>query len=224
MSDRQKREALIHAHEFRHATKQFDASKSIDQADFETILEVARLSPSSVGLEPWRFLVIENKALREKIKQTSWGAKDKVMDASRFVIILARTAADVRYDANYIKTHYLDTLGFKPERVSGIRQMLEHFQRDDFKLLDDPRYLTDWAKRQTYIPLANMMTVAAEMGIDSCPIEGFNELEINQLLGAEGLLDGGNFTVSVMVAFGYRVNVPYPKTRRPVTDVVQWVE
>jgi nitroreductase len=69
-----------------------------------------------------------------------------------------------------------------------------------------------------------MMTAAAQIGIDSCPIEGFNMEKMNKLLDDEGLLEDGHLSLSVMVAFGYRVNEPKPKTRRPYSDVVKWIE
>lgn len=68
-----------------------------------------------------------------------------------------------------------------------------------------------------------MMTAAAQIGINSCPIEGFNMKKMNQLLKEEGLLEDGHLGISVMVAFGYRAKEPYPKTRKEFDDVVKWV-
>lgn len=214
------KEEILDAFRFRHATKEFDPSKKISDEDFRFILETGRLSPSSFGMEPWRFLVIQNEQLRDKIKNSSWGAAGKLPDASHFVIILARTHLDTRHDAAYLKEQFKDV---PEERLSQLLGMIEEFQKHDFKLLDQKRFLDDWAMKQTYIPLANMMTAAAQIGIDSCPIEGFNIEKINHLLDEEGLLENGHFTISVMVAFGYRKKDPRPKTRRPVDDIVKWV-
>ena len=74
------------------------------------------------------------------------------------------------------------------------------------------------------VALGNMMTAAAQIGIDSCPIEGINVEKMNQLLAEEGLLKNGHFGISVMVAFGYRANDPRLKTRRPFDDIVKWIE
>lgn len=68
-----------------------------------------------------------------------------------------------------------------------------------------------------------MMTAAAQIGIDSCPIEGFNIEKMNRLLKEEGLLEDRHFSISVMAAFGYRTKDPRPKTRRPYDDVVKWI-
>ena len=71
-------ETIINAFNFRHATKEFDPEKKVSESDFHTILETGRLSPSSLGLEPWRFVVIENEDLKEKLKPYSWGAQKQL--------------------------------------------------------------------------------------------------------------------------------------------------
>ncbi|MDD9269705.1 NAD(P)H-dependent oxidoreductase [Paenibacillus sp. GCM10023248] len=216
------KEEILEVHHFRHATKQFDPSKTISDDDFKFILEVGRLSPSSFSSEPWRFVVVQNEQLRNKIKNASYGAASKLPEASHFVIILARTPLDMRYDSAYQKEQ--QSKAVPEERLARHLEIFEEFQRNDFKLLDHERFLTDWAIKQTYIPLANMMTAAAQIGIDSCPIEGFNIEKINQLLNEEELLEDGHFTISVMIAFGYRKKEPGPRIRLPFDDVVKWVK
>jgi len=218
------KQEILDAYQFRHATKEFDPDKKITDEDFRFILETGRLSPSSFGFEPWRFVVVQNTELREKIKNSSWGAYSKLPEASHFVIILARTKQDTIYNSEYLRDHLLNVSHFPEEHLDGFLSRVEEFQRDDFKLLDDDRHFYDWACKQTYVALGNMMTAAAQIGIDSCPIEGFNIEKMNQLLDAEGLLEDGHFSISVMVAFGYRVKEPRPKTRKPFDDVVKWVE
>ena len=77
--------------------------------------------------------------------------------------------------------------------------------------------------RENIIALANMMTTAAMVGIDSCPIEGFNQDNAEAVLNEAGLLEDGRFGLAVMVAFGYRVNSQPVKTRQAMEDVVRWV-
>lgn len=186
------------------------------------ILETARLSPSSFGTEPWKFLVIENPELLNKIKQSSWGAYTKIPAASHFVILLARTKLDTAYDSAYLKEQFTNVSKLPAEVIPKMIERIEEFQKEDFRL-DTDRSLFDWASKQTYIALGNMMTAAAQIGIDSCPIEGFHMEKMNQLLNKEGLLEDGHLGISVMVAFGYRAKDPYPKTRREFDDVVKWV-
>jgi nitroreductase len=219
----QRKQEILDAFHFRHATKQFDPDQKIPEDDFRFILETGRLSPSSFGFEPWRFLIIQDPKLRDKIKNTSWGAFTKLPEASHFVIFLARTKKDTKYDSEYLKDQLLNISKFPGEMLEKFLGRVEEFQREDFKLLDGDRPLYDWASKQTYIALANMMTAAAQIGIDSCPIEGFNIEKMNHLLAEEGLLEDGHFSISVMAAFGYRVEEPRPKTRRPFDDVIKWI-
>lgn len=216
-----KRQQILDRYYFRHATKGFDPSRKISKEDFRVILETARLSPSSFGMEPWHFIVVESDKLRKLIKEHAWGARGKVMEASHFVLILARTHEDVRFDSRYLKEHYTKELNYPKEVVANMRDVIENFQKNDFQLFEDMRYLDDWSMKQTYIPLSNMMSVAAELGIDSCPIEGFNRSTFDQLLGEEQLY-GDNMTLSVMVAFGYRKEPPREKKRRHLNDLITW--
>jgi nitroreductase len=218
------KEEILAAHQFRHATKEFDPNKKISDSDMRFILEIGRLSPSSFGTEPWRFVVVQNVELREKIKNTAWGAFGKLPQASHFVLILARTKFDTEYDSDYLFDHFTTYKKLPEEFMKKYLGRIEEFQKSDFNLLDGDCPLFDWACKQTYIALGNMMTAAAQIGIDSCPIEGFDMEKMNQLLSEEGLLEDGHFGLSVMVAFGNRVKEPNPKTRRPFDDVVKWIE
>jgi nitroreductase len=225
MSDKELlKKEILDAFQFRHATKEFDPDKKISDEDFRFILETGRLSPSSFGFEPWRFLVVQNPELREKIKHTAWGAFGKLPAASHFLVILARTKIDTKYDSDYLQNHFRNIKQMPEEHLAKYLQRIEEFQKVDFNLLDGERPLFDWASKQTYIALANMMTAAAEIGIDSCPIEGFDREKMNNLLDEEGLLENGHFSISMMAAFGYRVKDPSPKTRRPYEDIVKWIE
>ncbi|HJV45137.1 MAG TPA: NAD(P)H-dependent oxidoreductase [Bacillota bacterium] len=215
---------ILDAYLDRHATKEFDPNKKISDDDFRFILETGRLSPSSFGFEPWRFVVVQNPELREKVKHTAWGAFGKLPDASHFVILLARTILDTKYDSAYLQDHFRNVKHMPEENMARYLERIEGFQKNDFNLLDGERPLFDWASKQTYIALGNMMTAAAQIGIDSCPIEGFDIAKMNQLLDEEGLLENGHFGISVMAAFGYRVKSPSPKTRRPFDDVVKWIK
>ncbi|RLQ93786.1 NAD(P)H-dependent oxidoreductase [Falsibacillus albus] len=217
------KQEILDAYHFRHATKQFDPDKKVSDDDFHFIMETGRLSPSSFGFEPWRFVVIENPELREKIKNTAWGAYGKLPEASHFVVMLARTKLDTKYDSAYLQDHFKTVKSMPEEHLEKYLSRIEEFQKVDFDLLEGDRPLYDWACKQTYLALGNMMTAAAQIGIDSCPIEGFDIEKMNALLAEEGLLEDGHFSISVMVAFGYRVNEPNPKTRRPYDDIVKFV-
>ncbi|WP_017472915.1 NAD(P)H-dependent oxidoreductase [Amphibacillus jilinensis] len=215
---------IIDAFQFRHATKQFDPSKKISAEDFGFILETGRLSPSSIGLEPWKFLIVDNNDLKNELKQVAQGAQGQLDSASHFVIILARNIKDVKYDSDYLKDHYTNVKNFPAEWIDQAQQKYKTFQEVDMNLAESDRAFFDWSSKQCYIALANMMTAAAQIGIDSCPIEGFHYQKVTDLLDREGLLEDGHLGVAVMVAFGYRAQDPLPKTRKPIEDIVQWVK
>ncbi len=212
---------VLDAMRFRHACKVFDASRRIPDDQFQAILESARLSPSSYGFEPWKFLVVQNMALREKLRAVTWGAQRSLPTASHFVVILARTAKGMRYDADYI-WHIMRDIHHLPQAHLQKREALvRNFQESDFHLLDSDRLLFEWAARQTYIALGNMMTAAALLGIDSCPIEGFPVDAVNTIVREDCGVATEQMQVSCMVAFGYRSEAQPPKSRQPLEDIVE---
>lgn len=208
---------------FRHACKAFDGSKKISEADFRGILEIGRISPSSFGLEPWKFVVIQNEALREKLKGFTWGAQGQLPTASHFVIILARKKQGMLYGSDYVEHMMREVKRLPEDIVQRYRGFYEKFQKVDFKLLESDRSMFDWAVKQTYIAMANMMTGAASMGIDSCPIEGFDLEKTEAFLKDDLQIDTEAFGPAVMVAFGYRKDEPKrEKVRQELEAVTAW--
>lgn len=217
------KENILAAYQYRHATKEFDSSRKISAEDFSFILETGRLSPSSFGFEPWKFVVLQNPELREKLRPHAWGAQKQLPTASHFVLILARQPRDMAADSAYIQGMMQDVQKLPTEVAEGKLKFYDTFLKSDFGLAGNERAMFEWGARQTYLPLGNMMTAAALIGIDSCPIEGFDKAKTEQLLAAEGIMDPEHFGLSCMVAFGYRTGEPRPKTRRTVDQVVEWV-
>ncbi|KOY14125.1 NAD(P)H-dependent oxidoreductase [Paenibacillus xylanivorans] len=214
------KEQVILAFQYRHAAQTFDTTKKISEDDFNYILETGRLSPSSIGLEPWKFVVVQNPELRSKLKKVSPGAQGQLDTASHFLIILAQT--DVRYDSEYVLDQMKNVQNMPEEIVTYFSGVLKDVQ-EVRGLLGDERLLYEWSAKQTYIAMGNMMTAAALTGIDSCPIEGFDYAAVDQILEEEGLLQGGNLKASVMVAFGYRNEEPKrAKTRSNMDQIVSW--
>lgn len=219
----EKKEAILKAHAFRRAIKEFEVDQKISDEDFNFILEIGRMSPSSFGWEPWKFLVVQNMAIREKLMEPSWGAQRQLPSASHFVVLLARKAADMRPGSDYL-SYISKEVDHLPEEAEKVKlDFFGKFQQNEFDLTDD-RKLFDWAGKQVYIALANMMTAAAEIGIDSCPIEGFDQKKVEEILAEEGLVDTDHLGVAAMVAFGYRKeDSPFPQTRQSIENVVEWV-
>ena len=205
----------------RVSTRYYDPARKISAEDFAAILDFGRLSPSSVGSEPWKFLVIQNQGLREKIKPVAWGMQSSITEASHLVILLAKKHA--RYDTPFF-SELMDRRGFTPEQRAAALERYRSFQIHDIAIADDERALFDWASKQSYIALANMLTGAAMLGIDSCPIEGMNYAAVEHILAQAGLLDPAEYGVSVAATFGYRARDIQPKPRRDAAETVVWVE
>lgn len=214
-------QTILDAFQFRHACKTFDPARRISDDDFRFILETGRLSPSSFGLEPWRFLVIQDMALREKLLTVTWGAKGQFPSASHVIAILVRKD-DMRPGSAYTENFMRNVQKLPEEGIARRTKFYRQFHESDFRL-QDPRALFDWGCRQAYIALGNMMTAAAMLGIDSCPIEGFNQAGAEQVLVDAGVMDPKQFGLAVMVAFGYRINPQPAKTRQAQDQVIQWV-
>lgn len=219
-----KKKELLEAYNFRFACKEFDQEKKVSEEDFEFILETGRLSPSSFGWEPWKFVVVQNMDLREKLKEFSWGAQGKLSTASHFVLLMARKAIHTKAGSDYLKHISKDVQELPEEIAQGKMEAYNNFQQNDFDLTDD-RKLFDWASKQVYLALANMLTSAAYIGVDSCPIEGFNREKVEAILHEEGVVNTEEFGLAAMAAFGYRSKDVHmhAKTRQDKEQVVEWI-
>ncbi len=213
---------ILKAFTFRHATKEFDSTKKLSKDTMNFILQTANLSPSSFGFEPWHFIVVQDESLRELLKPVAWGAPVKLDTASHFVLGLSMKAPMTKWDADYIMHMMRDLKQFPEDVVEMYSKFYREFQERDFDL-DTDKKLFDWASKQTYIALANMMTAAAFRGIDSCPIEGFHQEKAEQLLQDKFDVDTTKYGLSYMVAFGHRKADPeHGKSRRPLESIVTW--
>lgn len=211
---------VLNAFHYRASTRSYDGNKKISDEDFNYILELGRLSPSSVGSEPWQFIVLQNPELRQKIKPFCWGIPT-METSSHILVILAKKNA--RYDSEYFQD-VMNRRGLEGEARDKAMAVYKKFQEQDIAILDSERSLFDWASKQTYIALGNMMTGAAMIGIDSCPIEGFAYKEVNQILADAGLFDLAEWGVSVICTFGYRDKEIRKKSRKNFDDVVKFVK
>ena len=200
---------------FRHACKIFDESKKIGAGEFDFILEAGRLSPSSTGLEQWDFLVVQNQALREKIKAVSWN-QAQITSCSHLVVILAKIK-EVKFGSNYVDKMITRRADKDPEAIAARQKFYHDFLLSNFK--NDDELTFQWSHEQCMIAATNMMNAAASLGIDSCPMEGFDRHALNEILG----LDESEKRVAIVVPFGYRLNPQPEKLRRQRSEVVTWI-
>ncbi|WP_107849853.1 NAD(P)H-dependent oxidoreductase [Campylobacter concisus] len=200
---------------FRHACKIFDESKKISAGEFDFILEAGRLSPSSTGLEQWDFLVVQNKELREKIKAVSWN-QAQITSCSHLVVVLAKIK-EIKVGSSYIDKMIARRANKEPEMIAARQKFYHDFLLSNFK--NDDKLTFQWSHEQCMIAATNMMNAAASLGIDSCPIEGFDRHALNEILG----LDESEKRVAIVVPFGYRLNPQPEKLRRQRSEVVTWI-
>jgi nitroreductase len=185
---------LLKALEWRYATKVFDATKIIPADMWAALEKTLVLTPTSYGLQPYQFLIVQDAAKRAALLPHSWGQK-QVVDCSHFVVFTARTEmkeADV--DKLIKRTGELRKL--PADALNAYRGMM----LDD--VVNGPRGKTahEWAARQAYIALGNLMTAAAVLGVDACPMEGLAPAEYDQILK----LEGSGYKTVVACALGYR--------------------
>ena len=184
---------LIARLEWRYATKDFDPQQKISSKVWDKIEESLVLTPSSFGLQPWKFISVTDQSTKESLLEHSWHQR-QVTDCSHMVVLCAKDnmpPADV--DA------WLDQL-CKVRNVS--RDTLEGYagMMTGFFAKMSAEEISAWSKNQVYIALGQLMAAAAVIGVDACPMEGIVADEYNRLLG----LEGSGFSTSVGCAMGYR--------------------
>jgi nitroreductase len=198
--------------DFRQACKIFDEEKKITSEDLKFILEVGRRSPSSFGMEPWKFLVVQNQQMKEEIRPLCWN-QPQITTCSDLVIILAKIE-DVKPENNYVKTMF-QRRPLPQEKIDAYVELYAKHLQDTMK--SDTNILA-WSARQCYIALANMMSAAASIGIDSCPIEGFEKENLEKLLQ----IDTKKYQVAVIMPLGYRINEQSEQLRLSFEEVVEF--
>jgi len=198
---------------WRYATKQFDPNRKISAQDWATIEDALLLTPSSGGLQPWKFIVVTDPAVRAKLSPASYG-QPQITNASHLVVFAAKknfSEADVdAFISRAAATRgvSVESLGpFRDMLVGGIVRAMDEQARDA------------WARNQAYIALGNLLTSAALLGIDACPMEGFDRAQYDEILG----LKHQGYASAVIATVGYRAatdqNASEPKVRFPKEQV-----
>lgn len=208
-------ETLVAALKWRYAVKKFDESGRIPAAQWAALEESLALSPSSYGLQAWKFLVVDDKALRAKLKPASWD-QSQITGADKLVVFLVKKdagAADVQ--------RFVDRLS-EVRRVPA--EMLEDYKQMMLKSVSlPPEKVEAWLTRQVYIALGNFLTSAALLGVDACPMEGFDKDKYDEILG----LHAKGWKSVVVATAGLRASDDAygknAKVRFPLSEVVEHV-
>ena len=170
-------EQVLKQLKWRYATKHFDSSRKITPHDWEALEEVLVLTPSSYGAQPWKFIVVTDQATKEKLLPASYGQK-QIVDCSHLVVFTIRKDVDGNHVDSHLK-RIVEVRGGSHEALAPLRNMMI----GDF--VEGPRgkIVNEWATRQVFIALGNFMTSAALLGIDTCPMEGFQPEKYDDILG-----------------------------------------
>ena len=204
---------LLQKLNWRYATKEFDSSKKISAETLDRLLEALRLAPSSFGLQPWKFVVVENAELRQKLRAAAWN-QGQITDASQ-VIVLCRKEGFGAADIEAFIKATAEARGQNVEDLAGYKQMME-----GALLSRSAEQLAVWSSEQIYLALGVLLTACAAQDVDACPMEGFDPAQFDQILDlpAQGLRS------VVVCAVGYRSeNDKYAsaaKVRFPKEEVI----
>jgi len=205
---------LLLALNWRYATKAYDPSQKISDENWATIEEAISLAPSSFGIQPYKFVVITDPAVREKLKPAAYG-QAPITDASHLVAFAyKKTLSDGDIE------HFIDRIA---EVRGADRETLldyENVMKGSAKRAVDGGYIETWNSRQVYIPLGFLLETAALLGIDATPMEGFDPAQFNEILGFT------DYSVTALAALGYRDAEhdwlePLAKVRKPYDEIIQ---
>ncbi|QLE01668.1 NAD(P)H-dependent oxidoreductase [Galbibacter sp. BG1] len=197
---------------WRYATKKFDNTKTVSNGDLETLKEAIQLSASSYGLQPYKVLVVSNKETKEKLKPAAWN-QTQITDASHIIIFASIDNLGDSHVDDYIQ-NISETRDIEVSELEGLSGMIKGTLAP---LSEDMK--STWAAKQTYIALGNLLAAAADLKIDTCPMEGFNAEQFKEILG----LDKLGLTPTVIAPIGYRAEDDsyqhLKKVRKPAEEL-----
>lgn len=219
----EKNKKIIDLFTNRYTCKGYDKNKRVSDEDFMTIIEAGRLSPSSFGYEPWKFILLSDETIKKEIYPHTWGGQAALEGASHFVLISARTKDDIQANSKYIEHIHFDVQDYPKDQVAGRKERYSKFLTEDYKVNQSERTAFDWTSKQAYIALTSMLLTAAALEIDSTPIEGFNQDKVHEILVNNKVYDPKHFKIAVMVAFGYNNRDHRPKTRQNLSEIYKEV-
>jgi nitroreductase len=207
-------ESLLQQLNWRYATKKFDASRKISATDWSVLEQALVLTPSSYGLQPWKFIIVTDSALKTKLRPASWN-QAQVEDCSHLVVFAAKQDI-TEIDVDRFIARIAEVRGTSTESLAAY----QGFMVGD--LVKGPRHaiIQEWTARQTYIAMGNLLTSAALLGIDACPFEGIEPTQYDEILG----LKGSGYATVAACPLGFRAAddkyASAPKVRFEAKDVI----
>lgn len=197
---------------WRYACKKFDPLKKVSNDHIDYIKEAIRLSASSYGMQPFKVLVIQNQELKDKLKPASWN-QTQISDCSHLFVFCHFTSITKEHVDTYANLRADVQEKSMEETMKYVNYMWGSVQKFS------PEFIDQWASKQTYIALSNLLTACGELKVDSCPIEGFEKEKYNNILGLKEM----GLASSVVAAVGYRAedepNQHNTKVRKKPADI-----
>lgn len=206
-------EALLRVLNARYAVKAFDGNRTIDTATWQTLERALVLAPSSYGLQPWKFVVITGEALKAQLLPHSWG-QQQVTQCSHMVVLFAKNEV-VAGDVDKLIGATARIGHMESASLAGYADMI-----NGSLSAMSPEEMLGWNKCQVYLALGQLLTAAALLGVDACPMEGLDRAKYDEILGVEG------HSATVMATFGYRSSDDkygdLPKVRYPQSELIEY--
>ena len=197
---------------WRYATKKFDATKKITAEDLNTLKEAIRLSASSYGLQPYKIIIVENSELRAQLKGAAFN-QSQIVDASVVIVF----ANEINFGEEEIISFSKNMSETREIPLESIQGYVEYMKSNIVTLSEETRNI--WSSKQTYLALGNLLNAAAELKIDTTPMEGFVAAQVNELLGLNAL----GLNATLIVTLGYRhdedATQHYKKVRKSSEDL-----
>lgn len=186
------KETVLEQLNWRYATKQFDSSKKISDGDWAALQKAMMLAPSSYGLQPYKFAVVTDEEMKEKLKPACYG-QPQITESSHLVIFMAKKVLDDAFVDRYAER----VKEVRGEQREGFDDYVQQM-KDKMSQLMESGNAVCWSQRQSYLALGFLLESAAMLGIDACPMEGFQPDKVDEILKIEG------YTASALCTLGYR--------------------
>jgi nitroreductase len=214
VKDTSVKDMVIDGLNWRYAVKAYDPTRKVSDEDWQTLEDVLTLAPSSMGLQPYKFIVVTDQATKEKLRPAAFG-QSPITDASH-VVVFAFRKNYTESDAEHFIERMAEVRGQSRESLAGY----ENSVKTAIKKAAEGGYMETWNSRQVYIALGFLLQTAAMLGIDATPMEGFDPEQVNAVLGLE------DHSAVAICAVGYRDAendwlAPLPKVRMPRSELVQ---
>jgi nitroreductase len=202
---------------WRYATKKFDPMQKIPPEQWAILEQSLVLAPSSFGVQPWKFFVVDDPSIREQLLEHSW-KQAQVVDASHLVVFAIKKDVNAA-DVDRHLAHMAEVQQTPIENLQGFGNLVKGFLQKPPYPLD----INEWSTRQVYIALAQFMVSAAMLAIDTCPMEGFVPDQYDEILG----LSAQGYHAVVVCPAGYRAEddkaAARPKVRYPLEQIIEHI-